>query len=174
MIVEYNLAPSDYVAFSLYHNAHTPAAQKSIRWMRFGIAAMWLAFALFPLALGEPLDGGEAVYVGMAVLWVLLVPAFVRWSVRRTAARYYERGLVNGQIGVHRVELTDTGFRDSTPVTDWHVTWPAVERVAEGAEHLFVYVGPHAAHIIPKSALGDRLDSFRQVIEQRAARHRQT
>jgi hypothetical protein len=174
MIVEYDLAASDYVAFSLYHNAHTPAAQKSIRWMRFGIAGMWLAFALLPLAFGGSLNGGAAVYVGMALVWVMLVPAFVRWSVRRTAARYYQRGLVTGQIGVHRVELTDSGFRDSTPVTDWHVMWPAVDRVAEGTEHLFVYVGPHAAHIIPKSALGDRLETFRQVIEQRSASHRAT
>jgi YcxB-like protein len=168
MIVEYTLAASDYVAFSLYHNAHTPAAKKSMRWMRFGVAAVWLFVAILPVLFGDPFTGAEVVWVALAMLWMLLFPAFVRWSVKRTYSRYFERGLVNGQIGVHRVELTDTGFRDSTPVTDWHVMWPAVERVAEGEEHLFVYVGPHAAHVIPKHALGDQLEAFRQVIEQRA------
>ena len=174
MIVEYQLGPSDYVAFSLYQNAHTPAAKKSLRSLRFGAMGIWLFIALLPVLLGQPFGEREVVWIAVAILWVLLIPVFVRWSVKRTATRYYERGLVNGQIGMHRVELTDTGFRDSTPVSDWHVMWPAVERVAESEEHLFVYVGPHAAHIIPKSALGDRLDTFRQVIEQRAKTGRST
>jgi hypothetical protein len=170
MIVEFNLAPSDYVAFSLYHNAHTPAMQKKVRSLRFGLPLVWLAILLLPLAFGKPFDGGDVAFLALGILWVLILPSFLRWSVRRTHARYYERGIVNGQIGLHRVELTDTGFRDSTPVTDWHVAWSAVDRVAEDAEHLFVYVGPHAAHVIPKAALGDRLDTFRDVIVHRSAK----
>jgi hypothetical protein len=170
MIVEYTLAPSDYVAFSLYHHAHTPAMQKSMRRLRFAIPAIWLALGLYPLLFGGSIGATEVVYFAVAFLWVLLVPSLIRGSVRRTAARWYERGIVNGQIGLHRVELTDTGFRDSTPVTDWHVAWAAVDRVAEDEQHLFVYVGPHAAHIIPKAALGDRLDTFRDVIAQRSAK----
>jgi hypothetical protein len=170
MIVEYTLAPSDFVAYSLYHNAHNPATQKSMRRLRFGVPAIWLAIGLFPLLFGRPLGAMEVVYLAIGFLWFLLLPSLIRSSVRRTAARWYERGIVNGQIGLHRVELTDTGFRDSTPVTDWHVAWAAVDRVADGGEHLFVYVGPHAAHVIPKAALGDRLDTFRNVIAQRSAK----
>ena len=163
MIVEYTLSPSDFVAYSLYHNAHTPAMRQSMRRLRFGVPALWLA--LF----GRSVGAMGIVYFAIAFLWVLLVPSLIRSSVRRSAARWYERGIVNGQIGPHRVELTDTGFRDTTPVTDWHVAWAAVDRVAEDDERLYVYVGPHAAHVIPKTALGDRLDTFRDVIAQRSA-----
>lgn len=169
MIVEYNLAPNDYVAFSLYHTAHSPAVKKNMRWVRFGFPALWLVLVLYPVALGRPFGGGDIVYLAAAFLWVLLLPSLMRWSARRSAARWYERGLANGQIGLHRVELTDTGIRDSTPISDLHIAWAAVDRVVEDAEHLFVYVGPHAAHIVPKAALGDRLDTFRDVIAQRSA-----
>lgn len=170
MIVEYSLAPSDYMAFALYHNAHTPALRKSVRSMRFGIPLLWVAMVLISVALGKPLSGGDVAFLAVAMLWVLLLPAFLRWLVRRNAARYYQRGLVNGQIGMHRVELTDTGLRDFTPVSDWHIAWAAVDGIAEDADRLFVYIGPHAAHIIPKAALGDRLDTFRHVIVHRSAK----
>ena len=169
MIVEYNLTPSDYIAFALYHNAHTPSMQQSMRRLRFGVPLIWLGLGLMPLLFGSSLGGMEVVYLAIAFLWFLLVPTLVRSSVRRTTARWYERGIANGQIGIHRVELTDTGIRDSTSITDWHVAWAGVDRVAEGDEHLFVYVGPHAAHIVPKAALGDRLATFRDVIAQRSA-----
>ena len=171
MIVEFNLSPSDYVAFSLYHNAHDPGIQKNMRTWRFGLPVLWLAIMLLPVALfGGPFSSGNIVWLVGAVLWFAFVPSLLRWSVRRNAARYYQRGLANGQIGLHRFELTDTGIRDSTPVSDLHVAWAAVDRIAEGEEHLFVYVGPHAAHILPKAALGDRLDTFRDVIAQRSAK----
>jgi hypothetical protein len=169
MIVDYELTPSDYIAFSLYHNATLPTVKKSIRLMRWALPALWLTYVLFPVAFGEPLGATHAVVVGLAILWVALIPPYFRWSIRRNAGRYFQRGLVNGQIGPHRVELTDTGIRDTTPLSDWHMGWAGVERVAEGPDHLFVYVGAHAAHIVPKHALGDRVDIFRQAIEQRTA-----
>lgn len=168
MIVQFDLALADYIAFSLHHATHAPTMRKSVRSLRFGLPALWLALVLLPVALGEPFGGLEAAFAVMALLWVIFLPSFLRWSVQRNATRYYERGLVNGQLGPHRVELTETGIRDSTPVSDFHMAWSGVERVAEGPDHLFVYLGAHAAHIIPKSALGDRVDAFRAVIEHRA------
>ena len=53
MIVEYTLSPSDFVAYSLYHNAHTPAMRQSMRRLRFGVPALWLALGLYPLLFGR-------------------------------------------------------------------------------------------------------------------------
>lgn len=174
MIVEYTLTADDFVAFTLYHSEHSPIVRKNMRWMRYAVPALYVVLALAPLAGGSSLSTFGMVIIGLAIVWVAGMPSYFQWSVRRNAARHYQRGLVNGQLGPHRMELTETGIRDSTPVSDWHMSWAGIERVAEGPEHLFIYTGAYSAHVVPKHSLGDRVSFFREIVEHKSSREAPT
>lgn len=60
-----------------------------------------------------------------------------------------------GQIGKHKVVLSDAGLVESTAVNESSTTWQGLDRIEQNTDYLFVYVGPIQAIIIPKRAFKD-------------------
>ena len=57
-----------------------------------------------------------------------------------------------GQVGRHKVVLSDAGVVESTDVSESRTSWAGVDRVEQNAEYIFIYTSPAAAHVIPKRA----------------------
>lgn len=69
-----------------------------------------------------------------------------------------------GQLGKHRVVLTEGGLVESTAVSESHTTWAGVDRVEQNPQYIFICTSPVAAHVIPKRAFRDmkEAESFYQ------------
>jgi YcxB-like protein len=60
-----------------------------------------------------------------------------------------------GQLGKHRIVLSGDGLVESTAVGESRTSWAGVDRIEQDRDHLFIYVSPAAAHVIPKRAFRD-------------------
>jgi hypothetical protein len=66
-----------------------------------------------------------------------------------------------GQLGRHRVVLSETGVVESTAVGESRTSWAGVDRIEQDAQYIFIYTAPVAAHVIPRRAFGDAQDAER-------------
>ena len=57
-----------------------------------------------------------------------------------------------GQLGKHRIVLSEDGVAESTAVGESRTSWAGVDRVEQNPDYIFIYTSPAAAHLIPKRA----------------------
>jgi hypothetical protein len=60
-----------------------------------------------------------------------------------------------GQLGRHKVVLTEGGLVESTAVGESRTSWAGVHRIEQNPRYIFIYTSPVAAHLIPKRAFRD-------------------
>ena len=100
------------------------------------------------------------IYFGFIFVAVPTVFLF-QWCLERVVLRYAIRSLVRderpgrGQLGRHRVVLSEDGLTESTAVNESRTAWAGVDRVEQSQDYIFIYITPATAHVIPKSAFSD-------------------
>jgi fatty acid desaturase len=52
----------------------------------------------------------------------------------------------------HTVTLREDGFTEQTTFNTTEHTWAAVQRLRRSRRHIFIYIGAHLAHIVPRRA----------------------
>jgi hypothetical protein len=74
-----------------------------------------------------------------------------------------------GQLGRHRLVLSDDGVAESTAVGQSSTSWAGVDRVEQSPDHIFIYISPAAAHVIPRRAFktADEAHAFFQLAQSR-------
>ena len=158
MRIEYELTPQDLFAFQ-WRAAYRSAAARRTR--RRAILLLFVAFALTAVL---PTIG-RGVFAVPLISWIFLGVVFpimaglylliVRWLVRRAIWAHVSREKPEkGQLGRHRVELTDGELIESTAVGESRTSWAGVDRIEEDADYVYVYTGASTAHLVPKRALG--------------------
>lgn len=55
----------------------------------------------------------------------------------------------------HTVIITAEGIRESTANSESYHKWEAIEHISVTSEHIFTYIAPITAHVIPKRIIGD-------------------
>jgi hypothetical protein len=165
MEVEYELTPDDLYAF------HWRAAFKSPlgRRARRKVYAGWLLALLLISAL--PAIGPDGLVISRANFGFLLVALpiviLAQWYLERRLIRRAILQLLKqekpgkGQLGRHRLVLSEDGLAERTVVGESRTSWAGVDRIEQSPEYIFVYTSPIAAHVIPKRA-------FRNVQEAQA------
>lgn len=166
-MVEFTLTVDDLVAFAAWQAK--ASGEEDPRRARMRLVGAWLvggaaylamfAVATLPFLLSRLLElAGAAelvsVLVGAAVGW---------WEWQRgragewlVARRYRTKARVAlEQTGTtRRLELDDDGLTILAGRRSTHVPWSRISRVVETDDHVFVYTGPDAAHVIPRRAGG--------------------
>jgi hypothetical protein len=66
-----------------------------------------------------------------------------------------------GQLGRHKVVLTEDGVFESTAVGESRTSWAGVHRIEQSPQYIFIYTSPAAAHMIPKRAFRDMQEAER-------------
>ena len=151
MDIQYELTVDDYVAFADYHHAHSSITGGTVRRSRYGIAVAWVVVALLDAATnGLGID--TVIWASGALLWFALWPLVHRRLVRRNMHRFATQGLTRGSIGHHTLSLATDGLTDRTSFSEYRTFWQGIDRIATTSTHLYVYVGPNAAHVIPRRA----------------------
>lgn len=100
--------------------------------------------------------GFLAAGVAYAVAWVLwLGPWRQRRCIRQVVTRLYGKAPTTS----HTVTLTDDGVQESSSDGNTFHSWSGVPEISRTNDHVFLFVGPGAAHIVPVSAFPSKSDA---------------
>lgn len=163
-MIEFTLTPADLAAY--YALQARESGEEASRLHRTRLAGAWLAggaayLAAFlastlPLLLGRQLLLAALlelvdIAVGVAVGWW-------EWRTGRVAhglltRRYRLKARVALEQGPahRRLWLADDGLRIASGDRSARVAWPAITRISETDDHVFVHTG-EVAHVIPRRA----------------------
>jgi len=154
MELEFDRNPEDIVAFNLYHIAHSPSARREALTTRL-VVALVVAWFAGGYNLLDPRYFNWVV-VGAALAAALVVFFVYPWLARRSAVSRLRKVLKEGNnetmFGPQRVTISPEGIRASNRMSESLTTWAAVQQVAEGEKHLFLFTSAMHAIVIPKTA----------------------
>lgn len=109
-------------------------------------------------------DSGETVLapvllgvaIAYATVWLLwLGPRRHRRCLWKTVNKLYGKSPETS----HKVALTEEGVQESSTGGNTFHSWRGIPEIARTDSHLFLFVGPASAHIVPVSAFPSRTDA---------------
>jgi len=166
--VESELTRDDLYAFQWRAVFVSPRGRRTRRMTYLLWALAVLLFAIVP-AIGA--DGFVISRVSFTFIVVSILIAVLfqwcleRWLIRRAILQLLkDEKPGKGQLGRHRIVLSQEGLVESTPVGESRTSWAGVDRVEQDAHNIYIYTSPAAAHVIPKRAFRDpqEADAFYQ------------
>lgn len=160
--VEFQLNLDDMVAFNLAINKEGNACLKTRSfWVGLGsfLFIIFFAFAIAAYDKGLSPELGLAVGIiigllaGIAICFFIL-PVLTMFNTRQAAAiGYGDRNL--SLFSPCKFRISPLRVRSTSHVSDNKTSWQAVEKIKKVDTHLFIFIGPYMAMIIPKRAFAD-------------------
>jgi hypothetical protein len=147
--------------------------RRARRWVYLGWLLAIVLFAIVP-AIGP--DGFVLSRVSFTFILVAFpVVAFAQWFLETRLMRRAIRRMLEeerpgrGQVGKHRLALSEDGIVESTAVSESRTSWAGVDRVEQNSDYIFIYTSAAAAHMIPKRAFRDlqEAEAFYQLARAR-------
>jgi hypothetical protein len=159
MEVEYELTLDDLYAFQWRAIFASPRGRRATR----RVYLLWLLAVLLFAAV--PAIGADG-FVISRMNFTFLVVAFpivvlAQWFLERRLMRRAILQLLKeekpgkGQLGKHRMVVSEDGVIESTAVAESRTSWAGVDRIEQNPDYIFIYTAPVAAHVIPKRAFRD-------------------
>lgn len=146
MNIKYTLEPRDMRAFVSYNRRHNASIKRTRYFFYLFFAVLSLCKAL---TYHDPHQRVVVFFIYIAtyclVLWLLdhLFRFIVQWrsfTPQRQPALFCE----------HTISLEEAALVETTHVNEARHLWPGVLSVIDGKNHIYIYVRPNGAHIIPK------------------------
>jgi hypothetical protein len=171
--IDYENTANDLYAFQWRAVFESPRGR---RLRRNGYVLWLVALALFALVPAINADGFHFTRIGFVFLAVTVpVMLLLQWVLERWLIRRFLRQMLKderpgrGALGRHRVALSDYGVTETSAVNETRTAWAGVDRVEQSPEHIFIYITPASAHVIPKRAFPtpDAAEAFYQLARSR-------
>ena len=161
--IEYELDRSDLEAFFAHAAEHTPYLAKRTRRMRW----IWFSvFGVMALLYVRSSVTAALVWAGLAVLFLAFYGRLSRWMFVRHNRRV-NAGPDGPRLGHTKLELGPGELVAETSEGSARLALSAIRRIEESDSHYFIYFGPIAAIVVPKSATrGCPPDAFVQSIRE--------
>jgi hypothetical protein len=169
MEVEYELTRDDLYAYQ-WRAAFSSARARRTRYKAY--AAWFLVLCFFSLLFSFDGDGFTITLASFSSLLVTFVVVVVgsfflerRMTRRHILQLLKEEKPDRGQLGRHKVVLSEDGVVESTVVGQSRTSWAGVDRIEQNPEYIFIYTSLIGAHVIPKRAFRDQheAESFYQL-----------
>ena len=170
MEVEYELTGDDLYAFQWRaHYTSTRARRERLK-VYVSVLIALLVFWAVPAILSG--DGFDTSIVSLMVFVVpFLIMVFFGWIFLKRQTRRAILKLVQeekpdrGQLGSHKISLTETELVETTHVGQSRTQWAGIDRVEQNDDYIFIYTTPHAAYIVPKRSFDSKhqAESFYQL-----------
>ena len=155
MNITYQIEPDDFVAFNLSYIQSSPVMRTNVRNTRMISAGIILVGGCILMQVLDMLNIlTAAVYVVLAAAVFFAVPHLMKRRVRKSILRMLARPQNKNICSEKTMTLAENELILTGGGEDSHYEYQTVERVAEDAEHYFIYVGPMAALIVPFRAFG--------------------
>jgi hypothetical protein len=164
--VEYELRRDDIYAFQWRANYLAPTARRERLKLYIYLFLIFIFFFMLPAINGDGFTFSLVHFALLSItfaLMVFFVSVFLRRKMRRAILQLVEEEKPGrGQLGRHKISLTETHLVESTDVGESRTSWAGVDRVEQNDDYIFIYTTPHAAYIIPRRAFGSpgQADSF--------------
>lgn len=148
----YALTSDDYLAFNQYVATTLPPFADQARRVRVvGATVVPLVVAIALWAIDRNVVAAlAAAAVAAAILWFTW-PAFHRWSLTSRLKRIAATSGL-GRTGATTLSWDGQRVTEAAKASRAEVGWERLERVEETGRHLFLFVGPQEALIVPKRA----------------------
>jgi hypothetical protein len=176
MEIEYELTREDLFAFQWRAVFESPRGRR----MRGGVYLFWflalLVFSIVPAIGPDGFDLSRVSFTFLAVTFPIV--ALTQWFLeRRLMRRAILRLLADerpdrGQLGKHRLVMSEEGLVESTAVGESRSSWAGVNRIEQNLDYIFIYTSPAAAHVIPRRAfrtVREAEDFYRFAVTRQAA-----
>ncbi len=171
MLLEYTLAPDDYVAFNEHAATTSPAIRKQRAQVRaFGAVAPLVLGTLMVGVVAHDWIGGLVVGIFAAVVMWFCFPKLNGWLLARNLRKLVANGGA-GPIGDVRLALGDTGITEEIAGATTSITWKGIDRITESDGHFYLFTVPLAEIIVPKRAAGSGAFIAAVLTEADAAHH---
>lgn len=155
VIFQFRLTQEEYFQYN-YFTAWSDPGKKSYRlkyflrvFLLYGVVA-----ALYILtSKSHNLWVDTSVFVFTGAVYLLLVPLFIRWSVKRRVRDILSRKENMHVLDEAEIQLTDTGILDKDTVSESRYEWDAIVRKAETEDSFYLYTNSYHAIVIPKRVI---------------------
>jgi hypothetical protein len=154
MELEFDRSAEDVIAFNMYHMAHSASARREAMSTRVLISVIVAWFAggyniLDPRYLNW-IVLGAALTAALAVFFAY--PPLARRSTLDRMRKLLKEGNNETMFGPQRVAISPERILASNKTTESKIAWAAVQQIAEGEKHLFLFTSAMNAIVIPKTA----------------------
>lgn len=173
MEIEYEITRADLYTFQWRAVFESARGRRARRMAYLGWLLAVLLFAIVP-AIGPGgfmLSRVSFTFIVISLLVVFLFQwCLERWLVRRAIGQLLKDERPDrGQLGRHRLVLSEDGLFESTAVGESRTRWAGVDRVEQDRDYIYIYTSPAAAHIVPKRAFPDleQADAFYRLSQAR-------
>lgn len=158
----------DIVAFNLHHLKHSRQGRRSIVTGILICIVLALALRGYANATVGHTIGIVALAINILVLSAMYV-ALLLWMTARQVRRNYSDDKPNASTGRHELTLKDDELVEISETGSRSARYDSIRNIDETEQHVFVYLGPLEAHIIPKSTDIRGLDGFMDELRSRVA-----
>ena len=144
-------------AFQRHHRSISPV----VRRVRIFLLIFFVALSLDAAVRHD----AESLAFRVIYFFVMLGIMILATTVLRFAAnwiaqfRAYRDGDRHGVLGAHTVTLTPDALHERTAVNEFKASWRGIFRIDATPSHLFIYVQPNAACVIPRRAFQTPADA---------------
>lgn len=181
MPLTYSADQDDFLNFYQFCLLKSPSQKRTMNLLRFGgafifividtvflvRAALWLGDSFIPVLLSDPLDSFISFFSGyvLALICILLTPAFFRRCVRFTAKQLMKEGWSSEFVGRHEVSLLDESLREVNEELTMEISYDKISLVEETEKHIYLLKGGAPLMDIPVSAFSGQ-DEFSAFLKQ--------
>lgn len=172
--IEFRRTEKDLLAFSEFLSERMGQFRRQKIWgvvfavLFLGGAALWQFQRTAVPAVALAYLGAGAVY---AVVWVRWLGP---WQLRRCLRRAVRRLYGVAPVTSHELTLTEAGIEESSSEGNTFYSWSGIPEITRTNTHLFLFVGPAAAHIVPVAAFRSERDAdafFLKAQQRKATAH---
>lgn len=162
----YRLEQSDYVAFHLYHAAHSDVHKKIRRKHRLFSPIVFLVCSLILLTIHAYI--GVTLFVVCAIIWYLASPKWADRHFRKQFEKYIAETIGDALKEPVSIELKDDGVHDASFLGQNMYKYSGIGKIVENNGYTYVYIGKGAAIILPHDRLPqDEIKAFIKEIQKR-------
>ena len=147
MRLDYEVSVDDVVAFNLCHNFFRAPQSRWLSRLMWGLVLAMLLLAAVVAWGARNASPALPLLVGAAFLGVFLG---LRRSLIASVVRRQFREPAPGLFGRHTLELADDALIKRTDVGETKTRFSAVGPIVETPTHVFIYLGPVAAHALAR------------------------
>ena len=155
VLLQFRLTREEYYQYN-YYTAWSDPGKRAYRLLYF-----LRVFLLYGVVAGLYILSSQShliwvdisVFVLTGSVYLLLVPFFIRWSVKRRVHDILSRKENLHVLDEAEIHLTDTGILDKDTVSESRYAWDAIVKKAETPDSYYLYTNSYHAIVIPKRAL---------------------
>lgn len=152
MDFEYILSKQDYIDFNVFHISYSDSMRRSVFIQRYipPIGFLILPFILI-LVTTIPLWYWLTVFVFTSILWIAFYQKYIERSISKRISKMLDEGENEGKgiLGKHKFSFSKEGIVDICEHSELKTKLNAIENIVEAKEHIFIYISPVSAFIIP-------------------------